>query len=198
MSRNGSGGIFSNHSPVCLSNRVAFFAFSKALFVNARIGFAVLMPFWAMCFRFLALSVGLSSKCKPILVNPFILIKNFSKRKPLFRSFYYGVRLYSNSFCKLCGFVLLTLYNNKFGISTVQLLLRASRPFTIFWKVAKIVVYSVKRVTFRPFSHVGNEVFKTFSATNRPALTNGYAPASVARELFKVWLFASNNHSMPA
>jgi len=198
MSRNGSGGIFSNHSLVCLPNCVAFFAFSKALFANARISFAVFMSFWAMCFCLLTRSVGFSSKRKAIFVDPSILAKNLSKGKTLLRSFYDCVRFYSNGFCKRCGFVLLAIYNNKLGISSVQLLLGTSRPFTIFWRVSKIVVYSVERVTFRPFPHVGYKVFKTFAATNRPAITNGYAPASITRELLKVWLLASDNHSMPA
>ncbi len=198
MARNGTGGILVNHPFVCLPNCMTLFASSKSFFANACVCFVVFVSFWAMCFCFLTRSVGFSSKRKTIPVNPSIFAKNFSKGKPLLCSFCDGVRLHANGFCEVCGFVFLALNNNKFSISTIQLLLRSSGPLTIFWRVSKIVVYSVERVTFGPFPHVGHKVFKALAATNRPAITNGYAPASITGKLFKVWIFASDNHSMPA
>lgn len=83
---------------------------------------------------------------------------------------------------------------NDNGAPCVSGLLTASRPSTVFWKVAKVVVDSINGVIWRrPVSHVSMEVFKAIE----PSIANSYSSSSVICVGVKIRVSASEFDTVP-
>lgn len=78
--------------------------------------------------------------------------------------------------------------------SVLQLSLHGG-PSAIFWRVVAVVVDSVKRVTIRPLSHVGNKVFKT--ARSAPLITHRDSAPAIVFESIVFWAFTAVPHLRP-
>lgn len=69
-------------------------------------------------------------------------------------------------------------------------------PPAVFWAVWSVVVFSVKRVVFRPVAHVADEVYK--SILSIPPVANANAAAAVISVLLKRWVIAAKSHLSPS
>ena len=76
--------------------------------------------------------------------------------------------------------------------SRVSVLFLASCPSAVLWRVVSIVVDAVKRLSFRFFTHVCEEVIKLI-----PPFTNSNSSASIVWKGFVSWIKASSPHCDP-
>lgn len=76
--------------------------------------------------------------------------------------------------------------------STIAALLFFRYPTAILRSVRTIVVNTIKTLSFRTRTHVGQKRGK-----DSPALAHGYASGSVVREPVASWVSAARNHVLP-
>lgn len=173
---------------------VTDFARSKAKLVWKQIFLNIRVSLRAVCFGFLSSPISFPAKSQPIGENSTLCTQNLLQRKTVLGSGGNGVRLNSNYFGKLCGFVNNTINNDFSRIEPIELLLRPSRPSTIFREITLFIVNPIKRISVRPASHIGNKISKSFTASDGPSTANSNPSAPITMVARGFLVFTSLQH----
>ena len=100
---------------------------------------------------------------------------------------------YANFVCPLRERLHSAPENNYSAIAPVVHLLFGRRPFTVFWRITKIIINSIYGHAVRAIPHIGKEILKS-----KPSLTNCNPPAKIAFAAINIRIPASLNHGCPS
>lgn len=174
-------------------------SFARAVtffFVN-NVFMGVLMSLRAMSFCFFLFCASFSTKSQASGKNAAFFANDCVKSKSYRGSLNYRISFKAVFFGQYCRHIFNAFNLNFHRISTIELLLRFSRPFAIVWKVTSQIIFSVKRFATWSFTHIAYKIPKSlWSAV--PPLTNKNTSPAVIFILRVVYVVTALMHTMPS